>query len=74
MVSALHLVFWLAVLFSGDALEANDPIEVHLEDLSVEITENNWSNTFEENTKQLLIVEFYSPLCGMTSCICASDN
>lgn len=63
MFSNLYLVIWLGVLYSGEALHANDPSEV-VEDLSVEITETNWNNIFEENTKQLLIAEFYSPLCG----------
>jgi hypothetical protein len=67
MYSVLPLVIWIGIVFSsGDVLQANEPNELaNLEDLSVDISESTWSNVFAENTKQLLIVEFYSPLCGM---------
>jgi hypothetical protein len=58
-------IFWILVLCCRETLQSNEPGEIVLEDLSVEVTEENWSNTFAENTKQLLLVEFYSPLCGM---------
>jgi hypothetical protein len=63
------LLFFLYAFSNGsesiNVLDVFPQTDDHLEDLTLEITEATWDRTFQDNTKPLLIVEFYSPLCGM---------